>query len=139
VADEIANGWTPEDLERMRALVLKEYPLSGTAGYQPSKTALDLLSSLPRDRAKDFVAAVRNYAYKVKDQETKWTRGLTRFLEDGFWEQYIKRQSSAKKVTSQSSSTGRDINGEADAASHAVKMQNVRITAFEDWYKEEAS
>lgn len=125
-----ASGWSPEELAKLRAIVSAEYPDSGPAGYRPSRGALDALAGLPRDRANDFVRAVRNYARKVQGEDRRYTRGLARFLEDGFWEQFVRARSSSSKPAERAA-PGRDINAEADAASHAVKLANSYIPAFD--------
>jgi hypothetical protein len=87
---EIVNGWKAEELERLKGIVAAEYPNAGKkGGYRPSKPDLDLLPHIPRRRAKDFVAAVKHYALKVKGEDTQFTRGLRNFLKDDFWEQFV--------------------------------------------------
>jgi hypothetical protein len=133
----IGGGWAPDELAKLRAIVAAEYPDAGPAGYRPGKAALDALARLPRDRANDFVRAVRNYARKVQGEEARFTRGLARFLEDGFWEQFVRARSAAARPADRGP-VGRDINAEADAASHAVKLANSYIPAF-DRDRQEAS
>lgn len=132
-----AGGWDDETLARLKKFVAEHYPSTGDQGqYRPNRMALDLLATVPFDRAKQFAAAVKNYARAVEGAPPSQTRGLTKFLADDFWLGYTKRRSEAGKQPNLQAATARDINAEADAVSHAVKRQNTTIRAFEDWYKE---